>query len=541
MKTASASDGKDHGRSGLPFCLPDLLAVLLLALFVLLSLSGLDAVPQVHEDEGWIASPGLTFVETGVFATDLYRGFFGSERHFYGFLPLYPILCGASLRLFGISLWSARLVSLLLASATLALTYAAGRRLLGPSHGLAALAILAFWPVATPLPSYPTGIPLADLARIVRYDIGVPVFGLAGFLLIAGRTRITRVRVAAAGALAALSALCHVYGGAWLAVSALLTLRDEGAGRGARLTVLCGSFLAALSPWILFASRAPADLAGQNFNVADRFDLFDSAFYLSNLRFEWHRYGPLLRAVRSGDLAAWIWGAAVVAGGMLLLRRATRERDRSAEAILLALTVTTALFALLVRPKTFSYLATIWPLLALAAAAAVVSVLSAPRPWSVRAAAALLFTIPLAHGAAAYRERAREAQRATPYSVLAERLRAMVPREARLLAHQHVWFALQGRVADYRSLVVPFYLSSRAHAPAPVSFARAADATVTDTLLLDPSTLRFLAEAPESRNSGHAVPSDVRAWMASRQAQLMASLDDPTYGRFEVWQLLKAR
>ncbi|MFI5182199.1 MAG: hypothetical protein ACHQPI_12490 [Thermoanaerobaculia bacterium] len=525
----------------MPLCLPDLLAVLLLTLFVLLSLRGLDVIPQVYQDEGWIASPGLTYVEQGVFASDLFRGFFGSERHFYGFLPLYPVLCGASMKLFGVSLLSARLVSLLLASATLALTYVGGRRLLSPSHGLAALAVLALWPVAAPLPYLPTGIPLADLARLVRYDIGVPVFGLAGFLLIAGHTGITRTRAAAAGALAALSALCHVYGGAWLAVGAILVLRDDGAGRGARLAALCGSFVAVLSPWLLFAFRDSADLAGQNFNVSDRFTLFDPVFYLSNLRFEWRRYEPVLREARSGDLAVWIWGAAVVAGGMLLLRRAARERDQSASEILLALAVTAFLFALLVRPKTFSYLATLWPLLALTASTAVVSLLSSTRPRAVRAAAALLFAVPVVHGASAYWDRAREASRATPYPVLAERLRAIVPREARLLAHHEAWFALQGRVADYRSLQVPFSLSSRAHVPVPTTFARAADVTETDALLLDPSTLRFLEKSPESPDPGHAVPADVRAWMASRDARLVATLDDPSYGRFEVWRLSRPR
>lgn len=519
----------------------DLLALFLLALFVVLSLSGLDAVPQVHEDEGWIVSPGLAFADRGLFATDLFRGFFGSEVHFFGFLPLYPILCGAALKLFGVSLFSARLVSLLFAVATLALTYVLGRRLLSPLHGVAALAILTFWPVATPLTFFPTGIPFADLARIVRYDIGVPAFGLAGLLLVTGPSRITHRRALAAGALAGLSALCHVYGGAWLAVCALLLLREGEDGRGARLALLSAGFLAVLSPWLLFLLRAPADAAGQNFNAADRFELLDPGFYLANLRFEWRRYEGILRAARSGGSGAWIWGAAVAAGVLGLLRSARRERHRGAAAILVAIAVTAFLFALLVRPKTFSYLATLWPLLALAASVPAVSLLSGTRPPAVRLAAALLFAVPVGQGVAAYRERARQESSATPYPELARQLRAIVPPDSRLLAHQHAWFALEGRVADYRSLVVPFYLSSRRHVPSPTTFARAADATETDTLLLDPSTLRFLAKSPGPPDPGYAVPADVRAWMATREARLVSALDDPAYGRWEVWRLSRPR
>ena len=51
----------------------------------------------------------------------------------------------------------------------------------------------------------------------------------------------------------------------------------------------------ALLPWLPYAAYVLVDLPdwrGQTLIYADRFHLFDAAWYLDNLRQEYHRYGP---------------------------------------------------------------------------------------------------------------------------------------------------------------------------------------------------------------------------------------------------------
>jgi hypothetical protein len=78
--------------------------------------------------------------------------------------------------LFGLGLFQARLVPLALILLTLALTHRLGAKLFSPWHGTMAIAILVTWRIAGPFAHLVSGIPLADVARIIRYDSAVPVF-----------------------------------------------------------------------------------------------------------------------------------------------------------------------------------------------------------------------------------------------------------------------------------------------------------------------------------------------------------------------------
>lgn len=202
-------------------------AVLLVALFAAMGFAYLDRVPLAHEDEAWIAAPGYGLFTTGRFASDLLRGFFGSERHAYGTMPLFPILSGFLSWLLGAGLLPLRLASLSCAIAVLALTYLVGKRLLPPGHAVLALVLLVTWPLASSLPALTTGIPLLDLARLARYDILVPVFELLGFLtllpVLSGSENFGR-SVFLAGVFAGLATLGHVYGAGALAAFAVCLL-----------------------------------------------------------------------------------------------------------------------------------------------------------------------------------------------------------------------------------------------------------------------------------------------------------------------------
>jgi len=304
----------------------DAAAFALVVAFATIGLFGLDAVPRVHEDEPWIAAPGLAFWTTGHFATDLSGGFFGAERHEYGFLPLFPLLVGLALKVLGTGLFEARIVALSCATASLGLTYLAGRRLLSPTHGLSAAVILAAWPVAIPGGHRPTGIPLADLGRIARYDVAVPVFGLLSLLVLLSALdadgRPPRGRLFAAGFLAGLATLTHAYGAAWLAVAGATLLIRRPSRLFPALLLVSGGFLSALAPWVAFVVSGFADFVSQNRTYSGRFDLFSFRFYAANVADEGRRYEPVLRAAQAGRIATWVLLAAILSGLVLLGRRA---------------------------------------------------------------------------------------------------------------------------------------------------------------------------------------------------------------------------
>ncbi|MGH2536249.1 MAG: glycosyltransferase family 39 protein, partial [Candidatus Promineifilaceae bacterium] len=196
---------------------PRLLPIALLLAFWLTSLAHLDTVPPVYEDEPWQASTGWKLATEGVFGSDLFRGYYGMERHYYGYMPLHPLLLAAVFRLAGLGLFQARLEAVILTTFTLALTYALGRRLAGRAAAGLAVGLLLLARTGAHTPSQYTGIVLVDVARIARYDAAVPVFGLLSLhaLWTAGERR-GAAWYGLAGLLAALAGLSHLYGLFWL-------------------------------------------------------------------------------------------------------------------------------------------------------------------------------------------------------------------------------------------------------------------------------------------------------------------------------------
>lgn len=115
------------GKSGVRrIWLPRFAALALILYFWASGIAYLDRSPPVHEDEPWTAAPGYTFWDTGRFGTELFAGFYGMEQHYYAFPPLFSMLVGAALHLFGMGLFQARVVPLACIILTLALTYRLG-------------------------------------------------------------------------------------------------------------------------------------------------------------------------------------------------------------------------------------------------------------------------------------------------------------------------------------------------------------------------------------------------------------------------------
>jgi hypothetical protein len=511
--------------------------VLILTVFLLVNARGLDSTPPVNQDEAWIAAPGVEFFNTGRFATQLFAGYYGSERHYYDFMPLHSLLDGAAIRAFGMSLVTVRAVSLTLAALTVLLTYLVGRRLLSEWHGVVAMLILASWPIAaTGLPALQatsTGIPITDLGRIGRYDILVPVFGLASVLaLVSGLSASPRATLllALAGSLAALATLSNYYGIVWLVVIAVVMIASEGRRGLVLMRWPALGFALTMTPWVWFVTRdfgvfiAQKQLQAQNY-FGD----------VASLTAQLGQYAPLLSAARRGHLASLLW-IALVGSGLVLLVRAAARRQSGARVLAIAIGVVLISYALLVRPS-FRYLGAVWPVLALAASFA------ALHPWPARTRAlargilVLLVAAASIQGAEAYQQMAVRARQHIPYSAVCDRITRQLPASARLLALQHWWLGVAPSVRDYRSFLVPVTRMNPSDGTTPVSFEAAMALDPMDYILIDPAMRDVLRSAGNpTRPIAGPMGAEIAAFLRER-AVVVDSFEYPAYGRFTLYRV----
>jgi 4-amino-4-deoxy-L-arabinose transferase-like glycosyltransferase len=537
---------------------PHLLSLLLLLYFWATGLTNLDRFPKIHEDESWQAAPGYTFWAEGHFGTDLFAGFYGMEQHYYGFMPLFPILVGGALHLFGLGLFQARLVPLALIILTLALTHRLGTKLFSPWHGTIAVAILATWRIAGPFPPLASGIPLADVARIVRYDSAVPVFGLAALLLLVTTANRQNSPFAIRhssfiihkfffiGFLTGLAVLSHVYGAFWLPalVIAMVWILGWPAIKPTILVAL--GFVLALTPWFIFVVSGWSDFLRQNNNYADRFSLLDARFYLINLLNEVERYDPILNGAKQ-SLGAWLW-LILCSLSLLWLLRSTfnacpregvqRSTFVSARILVSVLITLGGLFAFLLSFKTFSYLATLWPLFALAMAAGWRRVWEAEtgyRWW--RPALLFFFLLAVSEGIFFQMRLQTSGHQMTPYHTFTQAIASKLPPHSRIMGLQHYWLGLAEHSAAYRSILVPIFWTNDRYVPQPTSFSQAVDAIPPDVILLDQIMLNFLAETAAPDHPLHQLGQEIWAYLHRRQVHDVGQVDDPTYGRVQIYQL----
>jgi 4-amino-4-deoxy-L-arabinose transferase-like glycosyltransferase len=507
------------------------LAVLLAAGFFCAGLAGLGRRPLVHEDEPWQAVPGYTFWATGRFASDLFSGFGGSERHVYLFPPLSPLLVGASLRLLGPSLAAARLVPLLFVAAALVLTERLGTRLVSPRAGILAALLLSLVPVARASELLATGIPLADVARIARYDAVVPALGLASLLVALARPAGRRgvLPPLLSGALAGLATLTHIYGAVWLAVSALAAPAER---RGRFRLLLGAGFVLALAPYALFVATGWDDFRAQTRSYGSRFDLLSPAFFLTNLLAERHRWSGVTGALRDGRPGAWIFLAAAVAGAAFVVRDA-RRGDRRALLLLCGLALFMASFALLLEQKNPLYVATVWPLAAVVAASGFTGLAAKSKP-AARALLAAFLLLALLDGVRARVVATRAALSTTPYDTVASELRRLVPPGSRVTGLPQWALAFLGTPVSYRAILVPVQLGHPRYVEAPIPVGEGLDRLAPDLVLVDGRLRRFLegaaSEGPETR----PIAQGITAWLERRRAREVASIDDPDYGRLSL-------
>src|SRR5262245_45434895 len=196
------------------------------------TLAYIDRFPAVSQDEPWIASSGYKLATVGALGSDLFSGYHGMDQHHFVQMPVYPILQAAIFRAFGLGVVQMRALSIAFGLALVFATYAVGREIGGERLGVLAAALAIVQSLTAPTIVRPIGILLLDSARMNRYDIAVPVFGLAALFVVlraaSGRRPVSYVL---AGCLAGLSGLSHLYGAFWLPALVVVVLTGAGLTR----------------------------------------------------------------------------------------------------------------------------------------------------------------------------------------------------------------------------------------------------------------------------------------------------------------------
>ena len=502
--------------------LPWAVAIVVMTVFLVTGLRHLDAVPRVYEDEPWQASTAYKLATSGVLGSDLFAGFHNMNQRYYGFMPLHPLLLAGVFEVLGVGLAQARLETVLLGLATLVLTFTLALRLFNVWTGAIAVALLVLvrWTGLTYL--QPTGIPLVDFARIARYDPLVPVVGLgAVHAYVSARQRPPGWPYLAAGFLAGMAGLAHLYGLFWVPTLVLLSAWDR------RPRALPWIIVGAVLPWLPYAAYVLTDLPdwrGQTAIYANRFELLNPSWYIQNIAQEYHRYGPGLGPVSVAWLARpgfWLALVALPVSLIALSQRAFRACDTSARAIVTPGVLFPVFFAVFITLKLVNYTLIELPFFAIAIAWGAswlwTRALMLTRPLLAAIAVALVI-----EGGQAL---TRLDQASSPYPAFAAQIRQYLPSGARVLGLHTYWFGLED--FDYRSFLVPLNLADEG-----LPLDQGLTQVGPDVVLLD-ARMRAYFDEP----SVAADRDRFHSWMAQHDARVLGRIDDPTYGLLEIYRV----
>jgi 4-amino-4-deoxy-L-arabinose transferase-like glycosyltransferase len=452
--------------------------------------------PLIGRDEAQIAAPAYKLASQGVYGQDLYTGYYRSEHYVYEFLPIHPLLLALCFELLGLGAWQGRLVSVLCGLAIVLLTFALGRQLYNAVFGLLAAAVLCLARLS--LEPRVSGLLLLDQARIMRYDIVVPVWLLLSLICFYwAHRRNLRLGYLGTGLLAGLATLSHIYGAFILAVFMVALLWHEGwrSLRQAAIYLIIGGWMLAMLPWLLYAAQDPAAYYGQTLldQAAGRFELLNPRFYWNNLINEPRRYGRLVRGQSSSLLqprvGIWLMMAGVPVANFLLCRQIWRRNTLSLpdRLLLITLPVLAGLMGLLVTEKRFDYIVLVLPFLALQIAFAALAVWR----WAARHArvwrwlCVVVCVATVLEAAAGVVRSLRVAQSASPYMQFTQDVGQLIPPGARIMAVHMYWIGLAE--FDMRSLDLPFRFSNpNYYKPQALTMEQAMQQIAPTYLLVDP-------------------------------------------------------
>ena len=517
-----------------------MILALILILYVILSLNRLADFPPMSQDEPWIASAPYKLVTQGVYGSDLFTGYYGMDQHDFDHMPVYPLLQAAVFRLLGAGAFQMRLLPVSLGFVLLLLVVAAGYQLGNAWIGILAATLLIILRVGGDDGS--TGILVLDLARINRYDIAVPVFGLMAFLAFnrAERDGFSRW-YALTGLFVGLSTLSHLYGVFWLPVVLVVMICRRGRHllkQPAPIWILAG-FLAAVLPWLAYIATNWTDYLNQTRSMADRYDVFRPSFYVTNLMNEIDRYRPIgLFSGASGWVGRpGVWALLLgipVALGVMLWQLRNHARD-AGFTLAVAATVQPLLFALLLKAKTFAYLVALWPLGALALAWFAMWLWSRKNSGTIRAALALLLVLILTEGALRVANTWKLAQETTSYEEFTRKVSLCIPADSLVLGLQHYWLGL--RNYPYRSWLVPSYLTRPLYNNPPLTMDEALERVRPDVVLIDRYMNQYFERIQNAGDTDHHLYEGFQNFMQRHSAELQCTVEDRTYGTMRVYVL----
>jgi 4-amino-4-deoxy-L-arabinose transferase-like glycosyltransferase len=449
----------------------------------------LDVFPPVGEDEPWIAAAPYKLATEGVLGSDLFAGYYGMERHHYAHMPVYPLAQAAIFRIFGTGVMQMRALPVAFGALLLIVVFFVGRQIGDERVGAISVAMLLLLRISAG--GAATGILLLDRARINRYDIAVPVFGLAA-LWAFNRGERTRHApwFAAAGILAALASLSHLYGAFWVLVFAGVIVARHG-WRAFRpqtpIVPLLAGFALPWLPWLAFVATGWSDFLGQMRLVGARFDLFNPSFYVDNIV---RADGPIsigwaahtiatLPFTRAGTWTMLLGGAGACATTLAITPRRGAAARRTLAIACLAQTV---MFVALLKVKILSYMIALWPIWAVLIAWFLVWIWDRGR-LAARVALVALAVAVAAEAAARGSVVWRNANATSAYAWFEAEVAGCIPPGSLVLGLQHYWLGL--RQYPYRTWLLPIALAQPAPDQAAIDFDAALDRVNPGVILVD--------------------------------------------------------
>jgi 4-amino-4-deoxy-L-arabinose transferase-like glycosyltransferase len=318
-------------------------ALLLAGLQLLLALPYLQTVPRFYGDEAWEASVGYSVAFEGRLRNPINERWGGMHIHFVQPQFVQPFVTAAIFKIFGLSVISARMGSVLMSAIAIALLHDVMRRWFTPRTAL--------WIcLATMIHPW-----FFEITRRVRPEVYYLALAMAGLWCLVRWTESPRKRYAiGGGALAALATLCHPTGGvltAALLVGVLTWLRPP------RLRPLIGwsllGLIVAALPYVVHTLWAVQDPRVDFFQqVTGRKEMISTQVD-SILGSEIHRWSHYFQ---------WPKGAALCVLSVVAWAAALYRSSRADKAVATTILAFTLLLPFTTVNTTSRYLAALSPL-----------------------------------------------------------------------------------------------------------------------------------------------------------------------------------
>jgi 4-amino-4-deoxy-L-arabinose transferase-like glycosyltransferase len=460
------------------------------------ALPHLTMLPRINVDEPWLIERAYQLASNG----SPRQPMFLLDRA-YLLQPGQSLLLAPWIKLFGVGLWQARLLAVLLGLGTLTAVYVIGETLFGPAVGIAAAVLLA------------TDSNFLGAYRMARTDAPAVCFAAASLAALAVGERTGRARwLFAAGFCAGVAMLCHgncywvvLVAFAWLLVS-----------HGARLFVrrgpwaYAGGFALVFGPYVALIAARWREFNDQlHIFAIQRVPSLSLRTIAATVADERHRYHDWYFGLVTQEIAnplLWVFQIALVLGAISLIASIVRGRASAPERILATIALVAALvFAGFIPNKALIYMPHL--LIGYALVAGWWIATTANRFAGTRAApvgaGVIVFLAAEAFGAIGFYEfwyaRMRDTTSLVPYEQTETTLRALVPPGRKyLFASPTFWLAFYDNpdvtfIADtaagpYRTVVEEGWYTRRSLFDFPAD--RPIYALVDDdewkTLLLDP-------------------------------------------------------